>query len=71
MTTTAHEDQFIAAPEPVREPMSREAILRRNIASLEVALRTQTERAEAAEECKNFGAFENGSVIYKCERVSK
>lgn len=28
-------------------------------------------KAEAAEECKNFGAFENGSVIYKCERVSK
>jgi hypothetical protein len=49
MTTTAHEDQYLAAPEPVREPMSREAILRRNIASLEVALRTQTERAEAAE----------------------
>lgn len=30
-----------------------------------------TGKAEAAEECKNFGAFENGSVIYKCERVSK
>ena len=28
-------------------------------------------KAEAAEECKNFGAFENGSGIYKCERVSK
>ena len=28
-------------------------------------------KAEAAEECKNFGAFENNSVIYKCERVSK
>jgi len=31
------------------EPMSREAILRRNIADMEVDLRTQTERAEAAE----------------------
>ncbi len=30
-----------------------------------------TGKAEAAVECKNFGAFENGSVIYKCERVSK
>ena len=28
-------------------------------------------KAEAAEECKNFGAFENGSVIYKCEMASK
>ena len=49
MTTTAHEDQFTTAPDPVREPMSREAILHRNIADLEIALRTQTERAEAAE----------------------
>lgn len=49
MTTTAHEDQFTAAPEPVREPMSREAILRRSVADLELALKQQTERAEAAE----------------------
>ena len=49
MTTTAHEDQFTAAPEPVRQPYDTVAILRRNIASLEVALRTQTERAEKAE----------------------
>jgi len=49
MTTTAHEDQFTAAPEPVREPMSREAILRQNIATLEVALRQQTELKEKAE----------------------
>ena len=32
-----------------KEPYSTEAILRRNIAALEVALRQQTERAEAAE----------------------
>ena len=31
------------------QSMSREAILRRNIADMEVALRTQTDRAEAAE----------------------
>ena len=49
MTTTAHEGQFTAALEPVRQPYSTEAILRRNIADLEVALRTQTERAEKAE----------------------
>ena len=49
MTTTAHEDQFTAEPEPVRQPYDIVAILHRNIADMEVALRTQTERAEAAE----------------------
>ena len=49
MTTTAHEDQYLAAPEPVREPLSREAILKRNVADLEVELKRQMERAEAAE----------------------
>ena len=49
MTTTAFDDQYLAAPEPVRQPYDTVAILRRNIAALEVALRTQTERAEAAE----------------------
>ena len=49
MTTTAHEDQYLATPEPVRQPYDTVAILRRNIADMEVALRTQTERAEAAE----------------------
>lgn len=28
-------------------------------------------KSEAANECKNFGAFANNNVIYKCERVSK
>ena len=50
MTTTAHEDQYLAEPDPVREPMSREAILRRNITDMEVALKQQTERAEKTEE---------------------
>jgi hypothetical protein len=52
MTTTAHEDQFTAGTQtiqPVLQPYSTEAILRRNIAALEVALKQQTERAEAAE----------------------
>ena len=52
MTTTAFDDQFTPATqtiEPVRQPYSTEAILRRNIAALEVALKQQTERAEAAE----------------------
>ena len=49
MTTTAHEDQFTDAPEPVHQPYSTADILRRNVADLEIALRKQTERAEAAE----------------------
>ena len=49
MTTTAHEDQFTAEPEPVRQPYDAGSILRRNVADLEIALKQQTERAEAAE----------------------
>lgn len=49
MTTTAHEDQFTDEPEPVRQPYDTGSILRRNVADLELALKQQAERAEAAE----------------------
>jgi len=52
MTTTAHEDQFTTGTqtiEPVRQPYDTVAILRRNIADMELALKQQAERAEAAE----------------------
>lgn len=49
MTTTAHEDQFTDAPEPVRQPYDAGSILRRNVADLEIALKQQAERAEKAE----------------------
>ena len=49
MTTTAHEDQFTAEPELVIKPYDTASILRRNVADLEIALKQQTERAEAAE----------------------
>ncbi len=53
MTTTAHEDQFTVGTQTiektVRQPYDTVAILRRNIAALEVAMKQQTERAEAAE----------------------
>lgn len=49
MTTTAFDDQFTTAPEPVRQPYDTVSILKQNVADLELALRTQTERAEAAE----------------------
>lgn len=51
-STTAHEDQFTPSTqtiEPVRHPYSTEAILKRNVAALEVALRTQTGLKEKAE----------------------
>ena len=49
MTTTAHEDQFTVEPEPVRQTYDTGSILRRNVADLELALKQQAERAEAAE----------------------
>lgn len=50
MTTTAFDDQFAPEPvAPVRERYDTAAILRRNIADMEVALKQQTERAEDAE----------------------
>ena len=49
MTTTAFDDQFTDAPEPARQPYDTGSILRRNVADLEIALKQQTERAEAAE----------------------
>ena len=52
MTTTAFDDQFTPSTqtiELVRQPYDTVAILRRNIADMEVALRTQTELKEKAE----------------------
>lgn len=52
MTTTAHDDQFTPSTqtiEIVHAPYEPVAILKRNVAELELALKRQTERAEAAE----------------------
>ena len=50
MPTIEFDVQFTVAPaELVRQPYSAADILRRNVADMEVALRTQTDRAEAAE----------------------
>lgn len=49
MTSTAFDDQYTTAPEPVRQPYDTASILRRNVADLELALRTQTELKEKAE----------------------
>ena len=45
MTTTACDDQFTDAPEPVIQPYDTGSILRRNVADLELALKQQAERA--------------------------
>ena len=52
MSSTAFDDQFTAGTqtaEPVRQPYDIVSILQRNVADLEIALKRQTERAEAAE----------------------
>lgn len=49
MTTTAFDDQFVINTETHITMYSIEEILRRNVADLEIVLRTQIERAEAAE----------------------
>jgi len=52
MTTTAHEDQFTTSTqtiESVHAPYEPVAILKRNVAELELALKRQTERAEKTE----------------------
>lgn len=71
MTTTAHEDQFTVGTqtiETVRQPYSTVAILRRNIADMEVALKQQTERAEAAE-AELAKLREQKPVLYYVEQV--
>ena len=50
MTTTACDDQFSRTTERHIAMYSIESILRRNVADLEIALKQQTERAEAADE---------------------
>jgi hypothetical protein len=72
MTTTAHEDQFTIGTqtiEPVRQPYSTEAILRRNVADLELALRTQTERAESYAETLRSLASYVGAGGYNSDTV--
>ena len=49
MSTTAFDDQFVTAPEPVRQPYDTASILRRNVADLELTLKRQTELKEKAE----------------------
>ncbi len=61
MTTTAHEDQFTAGTQtiqPVLQPYSTEAILRRNIADAEKEMQRQAERAESyAETLRSLASY--------------
>jgi hypothetical protein len=71
MTTTAHEDQFTVAPEPVHQPYSTADILRRNVADLEIALKQQTERAEAAEAELLAVREDNHSMMMEIDELRK
>jgi len=71
MTTTAHEDQFTDAPEPVRQQYSTADILRRNVADLEIALKQQTERAEAAEAELLAVREDNHSMMMEIDELRK
>lgn len=72
MTTTAFDDQFAPEPvEPVRERYDTAAILRRNVADMEVALRTQTERAEAAEAELEAVREDNHSMMLEIHGLRK
>ena len=75
MTTTAHEDQFTVGTQTiektVRQPYDTVAILRRNIADMEVALRTQTELKEKAEEELLAVREDNHSMMLEIDGLRK
>jgi len=71
MTTTAHDDQFTDAPEPVHQPYDTGSILRRNVADLELALKQQTERAEAAEAELLAVREDNHSMMLEIDELRK
>ena len=67
MTTTAHEDQFTDAPEPVRQTYDTGSILRRNVADLEIALRKHTAKQADCRACVNRGRVNGLSQETYCE----
>jgi len=69
MSSTAHDDQYTTAPEPLRQPYDTVAILKRNVADLEVALRKQTERAESYAETLRSIASYVGAGGYNADTV--
>lgn len=69
MTTTAHEDQFTYAPEPVRQPYDTASILRRNVADAEKEMQRQAERAESYAEAMRSLASYVGAGGYNADTV--
>jgi len=66
MTTTAFDGQFTVGTqttEPIRQPHDIVSILQRNVADLEIALKQQTDRAEAAEAELPEGREDNHSMM--------
>ena len=71
MTTTACDDQCVINTERHITMYSIEAILRRNVADLEIALRKQTERAEAAEAELEAIREDNHSMMLEIDGLRK
>jgi hypothetical protein len=71
MTTTAFDDQFTAEPELVRQQYSTADILRRNVADLEIALKQQAERTEAAEAELLAVREDNHSMMVEIDELRK
>ena len=72
MTTTAHEDQFTAGTQtiqPVLQPYSTEAILRRNIADAKKEMQRQAERAESYADAMRSLASYVGAGGYNADVV--
>ncbi len=72
MTTTAHEDQFTAGTQtiqPVLQPYSTEAILRRNIADAKKEMQRQAELAESYADAMRSLASYVGAGGYNADVV--
>ncbi len=72
MTTIEFDDQFTVAPAKlVRQPHDIVSILQRNVADLEIALKQQTERAEAAESELEAVREDNHAMMLEIDELRK
>ena len=69
MSSTAFDDQYLAEPEPVRQPYDTAAILRRNVADAEKEMQRQAERAESYAEAMRSLASYVGAGGYNADTV--
>jgi len=69
MSSTAHEDQYTTAPEPLHQPYDTATILRRNVANAEKEMQRQAERAESYAETLRSIASYVGAGGYNADTV--